>query len=147
MAKEAAKYIFDDLDKELISILRHDGRAPLSKLAEILNVSRGTIQNRLDRLLLSGALLGFTVRTREDYDDDGVHAIMSIEVTGKSTSEVIKKLRGIPELHRLHTTNGAWDLVAQIIAPTLSEFDRVLREVRMIDGVLNSETSILLSSV
>ncbi len=147
MAREPAKHIFDDLDKELISILRQDGRAPLSKLATVLNVSRGTVQNRLDRLLESGALLGFTVRTREDYDEDGVRAIMSIEVTGKSTSEVIKKLRGIPELHRLHTTNGSWDLVAQIVAPTLSDFDRVLREVRMIDGVLNSETNILLSSV
>ena len=142
-----SKHIFDDLDRELISILRQDGRAPLSKLAKILGVSRGTVQNRLDRLLDSGALAGFTVRTREDYDDDGIHAIMSIEVTGKSTTEVIRKLRGVPELRRLHTTNGAWDLVAWIVAPTLPEFDRVLRDVRMIDGVLNSETSILLSSV
>ncbi|WP_299154206.1 Lrp/AsnC family transcriptional regulator [uncultured Tateyamaria sp.] len=147
MTNQPSKHIFDDLDRELISILRKDGRASLSKLAEILGVSRGTIQNRLDRLLESGGLLGFTVRTREDYDDDGVHAMMSIEVMGKSTSDVIKKLRGIPELRRLHTTNGTWDLVARIVAPNLSEFDRVLRDVRQIDGVTNSETSILLSSV
>lgn len=147
MPRQTAKYIFDDLDKELISILRHDGRAPLSKLADILNVSRGTVQNRLDRLLETGTLLGFTVRTRENYDDDGVHAIMSIEVTGKSTADVIKKLRGIPEIPRLHSTNGAWDLIVEIVAPTLSEFDRVLRDVRIIDGILNSETSILLSSL
>lgn len=147
MSKQPIKHVFDELDRELISILRKDGRASLSKLAEILSVSRGTVQNRLDRLLESGGLLGFTVRTREDYDDDGVHAIMSIEVMGKTTSDVIKKLRGIPELRKLHTTNGTWDLVARIVAPNLSEFDRVLRDVRQIDGVTNSETSILLSSV
>ncbi len=147
MTNEQAKHIFDELDKKLISVLRHDGRAPLSKLATILGVSRGTVQNRLDKLLDSGALLGFTVRTREDYDEGGIHAIMSIEVIGKSTSQVIKSLRGIPELQRLHTTNGSWDLVARIVAPTIADFDRVLRDVRMIDGVLNSETSILLSSV
>jgi len=72
---------------------------------------------------------------------------MMIEVVGKSTSQVIMKLRGIPELQTLHTTNGAWDLVAEIQTLSLNDFDRVLREVRMIDGVLNSETSILLSSV
>ncbi|MEZ5758527.1 MAG: Lrp/AsnC family transcriptional regulator [Emcibacteraceae bacterium] len=142
-----AKYIYDQLDRELIALLRRDGRAPLSKLAEILKVSRGTIQNRLDRLTSSGTLIGFTVRVREDYEADAIRSLMLIEVVGKSTSQVIRKLRGIPELQTLHTTNGAWDLVAEIQTANLNDFDRVLREVRMIDGVLNSETSILLSSV
>ena len=74
-------------------------------------------------------------------------AIMMIEVAGKSTSQVIQKLRGLPELTHMHTTNGAWDLIANIQTTTLTEFDRVLRRVRMTPGVLNSETSILLSSI
>ena len=142
-----AKYMYDSLDRELISLLRADGRAPLSKLADILNVSRGTVQNRLDRLMESGIVHGFTVRVRENYKDDAIRALMMIEVVGKSTSQVIKRLRGLPELQTLHTTNGAWDLVAEIHTTSLLDFDRVLREVRMIDGILNSETSILLSSV
>ena len=143
----AAKHAYDDLDRRLISLLRGDGRAPLSQLAEALGVSRGTVQNRLDRLLESGAVLGFTVRVREDHDDAAIRAVMMIEVVGKSTTEVIKKLRGLPELQALHTTNGNWDLVAEIRTTSLSEFDKMLREVRMIDGVLNSETSLLLTSV
>ena len=144
---EHSKYIYDRLDRELISLLRNDGRAPLSKLANLLNVSRGTVQNRLDRLLESGTLHGFTIRVREDYDLDTIRAFMMIEVVGKSTSQVIRKLRGMPELKALHTTNGSWDLVAEIQTSSLNDFDRVLREVRVIDGILNSETSILLSSV
>lgn len=145
--KEIAKYAFDDLDRRLIAQLRGDGRAPLSKLADALRVSRGTVQNRLDRLLETGAVAGFTIRVREDYETDIVRAVMLIEVVGKSTTQVIKKLRGLPEMHALHTTNGKWDLVAEIRASSLAEFDRVLREVRMIDGISNSETSLLLSSV
>jgi len=142
-----AKYIPDDLDRRIIAHLRADGRASLSKLCEAVGVARGTVQNRLDRLIETGTLLGFTVRVREDYDDRAVHAVMMIEVVGKSTTQVIRKLRGIPEISSLHTTNGNWDLVANIRAASLSDFDRVLREVRMIDGVSNSETSLLLSSV
>lgn len=141
------EYVADRLDRDLIALLRKDGRAPLSKVAQILGVSRGTVQNRLDRLLETGAVLGFTIRVRENYGLDAVRAVMLIEVTGKSTTQVINRLRGIPEIQTLHTTNGAWDLVADVHSSSLSEFDRVLREVRMIDGVLNSETSILLSSV
>lgn len=143
----SAKFIPDDLDRRIISHLRADGRASLSKLADALKVARGTVQNRLDRLLETGALLGFTVRVREDYDDLSVRAVMMIEVMGKSTTQVIQRLRGIVEIRTLHTTNGNWDLVADIHAGNLSDFDRVLREVRMIDGVANSETSLLLSTV
>ena len=148
MAKRGGgKHSFDQLDRELISVLRKDGRAPLSKLAEILGVSRGTVQNRLDRLLESGALLGFTIRVREDHETESIRAIMMIEVAGRSTSQVIRKLRGFPELQKLHTTNGNWDLVAEVQTDSLGDFDRILREVRTIDGILNSETSLLLSSV
>ena len=141
------KHSLDNLDRELISLLRKDGRASLSKLATKLKVSRGTVQNRLDRLQASGVLLGFTVRVREDSGIDTIRAIMMVEVVGKSTSQVIRSLRGFPELVTMHTTNGSWDLVAEIQTSSLAEFDRVLRDVRVIDGVLNSQTSILLTSM
>lgn len=140
------RYIYDSLDSELISELRGDGRATVSHLAQRLKVSRATIQNRLDRLISNGAILGFTIRVNEALDQRTVKALMMIAISGRSTSQVIKKLRGIPELVKLHTTNGAWDLIAEINTPTLSEFDEVLRQVREVEGILNSETSVLLSS-
>lgn len=142
-----AKYAPDDLDRRIIAHLRTDGRASLAKVADALGVARGTVQSRLERLIATGTLLGFTARVREDYDVNAVHAVMMIEVVGKSTTQVIRRLRGVAEISTLHTTNGNWDLVANIRAESLSEFDRVLREIRMIDGVSNSETSLLLSSV
>jgi DNA-binding Lrp family transcriptional regulator len=145
--QSAHPYLYDTLDKQLISILRKDARASISKLAQVLQVSRGTVQNRLDRLVSIGAILGFTIRAHEQIESNVVRAIMMIEVVGRSTTQVINKLRGIPQLEKLHTTNGAWDLVADIRATSLEEFDKVLREVRTIEGVLNSETSILLSTV
>ncbi|MCI2284360.1 Lrp/AsnC family transcriptional regulator [Colwellia sp. MSW7] len=140
-------YLHDSVDRSLIAILRTDARASISKPATLLHVSRGTVQNRLDRLISSGAILGFTIRAHDELETDLIKAIMMIEVVGKSTAQVISKLRGIPQLEKLHTTNGAWDLVANIKTSNLLEFDRVLRDVRTIDGVLNSETSILLSSI
>lgn len=87
------------------------------------------------------------MRVREDYEDRSVRAVMLIEVTGKSTTQAIQRLRWIAEIRTLHTTNGNWDLVADIHVSSLPDFDRVLREVRTIDGVANSETSLLLSTV
>ncbi len=138
-------YELDELDRRLIAALREDARMPITRLAAVLKVSRTTAQARLDRLLDSGAVLGFTIRAR--HDRTSIRAIMMIEIEGRSTSQIIRRLRGFPELIALHTTNGGWDMIAEIEAAGIGDFDRILREVRQIEGVLNSETSLLLSSL
>ena len=116
----------DDLDRRLIAALRVDGRAPLSQLAQTLGVSRGTVQNRLDRLISADVILGFTVRVKNRADADRIRAIMMIEVSGKNTRQVAGSLRGLPQISKLHSTNGAFDLIAEIEVDNLMEFDRVL---------------------
>lgn len=137
----------DELDRRLLALLRVDGRAPLTGLASQLRVSRATVKSRLERLSSTGVVLGYTVRVHDENDPDHVRAIALIEVEGRSTTQVISELRGIPEIHALHTTNGGWDLVAELHTETLGEFDKVLVRIRSIEGILNSETSLLLSSV
>jgi DNA-binding Lrp family transcriptional regulator len=137
----------DTLDRKLVALLRTDGRAPVTTLARQLGVSRATVNSRLERLLESATVLGFTVRMRDDHGDDDVRAISLIEVEGRTTTDVIKALRGLPEIQTLHTTNGGWDLVAEIRADSLLDFDRVLGQIRSVDGVINSESSLLLNSV
>lgn len=137
----------DDLDRRLIAALRADGREPIASLARSLGVTRATVNSRLERLLTSGTLLGFTARVREDSDPDAIRAISLIEVEGRSTNQVIRALRGLPEVAALHTTNGAWDLVAELRTGSLKDFDRLLGRMRSVEGILNSETSLLLSSV
>lgn len=135
----------DDLDRRLIAALRVDGRAALSELAIKLGVSRGTVQNRLDRLIADDVILGFTVRLRSAAEASRIRAITMIEVAGKNTRKVAQTLRGLPQIHALYSTNGAYDLIAEIEVENLEEFDHVLSSVRMIDGVARSETSLLLA--
>ena len=136
-----------DLDRQLIAALRKDGRTPIATLAEQLGVSRTTVSARLEKLTASGVIMGFTVKIRKDADTAQVRAISLIEVARTSTDQAIAQLRGFPELHALHTTNGAWDLVVEIACEDLPALDQVLRKIRSVKGVLNSETSVLLSSV
>ena len=136
----------DDLDRRLIGLLRANGRESVVKLAERLGVTRATVNSRIDRLVESGVIIGFSVRVRDVSDPNSVRAIMLIAVEGRSTDQVIRGLRGIPEIGALHTTNGQWDLVAEIICDSLGTFDEVLGIIRGIEGIRDSETSILLSS-
>ena len=136
----------DDIDRQLITLLRKDARTPVATLADKLGVSRGTVSNRLRRLEDDQLIVGYTVRLRPEAEPHRVRAFMSIEVQGPKGDEVRRALRGHPHVVTLHTTNGRWDLVAELHAASLEQFDRVLNEIRRIEGIAHSETSLLLST-
>lgn len=135
-----------ETDRRLLAALRQDARASVTTLAGQLKLSRATVQTRLERLVDRGIIQRFTIDVDARAEHDLIRAIMLIELEGKLSKPVIAALRRLPEIGSLHTTNGNWDLVAHIEAYSLPEFDLVLRKVREIDGVLNSETSILLNT-
>lgn len=138
--------MLDDLDRKLIALLRGDSRTPAAVLAKALKVSRGTVQNRIDRLTSRGVIQGFTIKTQDQATANRVRAIMSIAIEGERTAAVLKALRGFPEVDKVHTTNGRWDLVAELDVETLAEFSRTLDAIRDTPGIASTETSILLAT-
>lgn len=138
--------MLDDLDRRLIALLRADSRTPAAVLAKSLRVSRGTVQNRVDRLVNRGFIQGFTVKTRPDVEANRVRAIMSIAIEGERSAAVVTSLKGFPEVAAIHTTNGRWDLIAELDVETLVAFSTTLDSVRQIAGIAATETSILLAT-
>jgi DNA-binding Lrp family transcriptional regulator len=136
----------DDLDRKLLALLRADSREAASSLAAKLKVSRGTVQNRIERMQARGVIQGFTVRTRPELEAQRVRAIMCIAIEGERSGAVIKALKGFPQVDKIHTTNGRWDLVAELDTATLAEFSRTLDDIRTIEGIASTETSLLLAT-
>jgi DNA-binding Lrp family transcriptional regulator len=136
----------DPTDTRLIALLRDDGRATVAALAGALGVARGTVQNRLARLERDGVIVGYTVRLKPQVEADRIRAVMTIAVEGNRGRDVLRTLRGHPSVTAIHTTNGRWDVVAELQAETLEDFDRVLGAIRSVDGIAHSETSILLTT-
>ncbi|HMN45061.1 MAG TPA: Lrp/AsnC family transcriptional regulator [Povalibacter sp.] len=136
----------DNVDRQLISLLRENARTPVATLAKKLKVARGTVQNRLSKLEADGTIVGYTVRLRPQIESHHIRAFMTVAVDGNRTEQVLRALRGHPNVVALHTTNGRWDLVAELRTDNLEEFDRVLRQIGLLDGIANTETSLLLST-
>ncbi len=136
----------DDTDRKLIAALRHDARASLSDLALRLGLSRTTIRARIERLQARGEILGFTVVLKGDAKTDPVRGLMMLGIEGRGTERILRQLQGLAEVRALHSTNGRWDVIAEIGAETLEAFDAVLARIRRFDGVATSETSLLLST-
>jgi DNA-binding Lrp family transcriptional regulator len=136
----------DDLDQKLITLLRHNARRSVSDLAIELGVARATIRTRMERLEKSGEIIGYTVMLKSDAAALPVRGIMMIEVEGHAADRVLRSLNGFSEISAIHTTNGRWDLIAELGAETLPDFDGVLRRIRLITGITASETTLLLTT-
>ncbi len=136
----------DDLDRRLIGQLRIDACAPIATLAKRLGVARGTVQNRIARLEADGTIAGYTVRLKPQTDVDRVSGIMTIAVEGNHLERVVRTLRGDPAVAALHSTNGRWDLVAELRTDSLEAIDEVINRIRSIESITRTETSLLLSS-
>ncbi|WP_227267919.1 Lrp/AsnC family transcriptional regulator [Roseobacter weihaiensis] len=136
----------DEMDRRLIGALRHDARASLSQLASLLGWSRTTVRARLDKLKANGEILGFSVVLKSEQMRDAVRGLMMIAIEGRGTDRIIRQLNAMPEMRRVYSTNGRWDVIVEIGTDTLEQFDDILFRVRRLDGVTASETSLLLAT-
>lgn len=134
----------DDLDHRLIAELRVNARATVPTLAKLLGVARGTVQTRMDRLIANGTIAGFTVRLKNHDASDRIRGVMMIELEGRNLKGAVATLRKNPGFAAVHTTNGLWDLIAEIDVPNMSEFNRLVTGVRVMDGIQKSETHLFL---
>ena len=135
----------DDIDRQLIALLRSDARASVASLAKSLGVARGTVQNRMAKLTANGTIVGYSVRLKPDVEEQRMRAFMTVAVEGTKLDAVIRALRGEPAVTSLYSTNGRWDIVAELRADSLEGFDRALARIRLIEGISQTETSLLLS--
>jgi DNA-binding Lrp family transcriptional regulator len=127
-------------------LLRADARTPVVALAKKLKVARATVQNRMAKLETDGTIVGYTVRLKPEAEHHRIRALTTIEVEGNHGEDVRRTLRGHPNVVALHTTNGRWDLIAELRTDSLEAFDEVLNNIRRIKGITSTETSILLST-
>lgn len=136
----------DETDRELLALLRRDARLSVATLAAKLGVARGTVSNRLRKLEDAQVIVGYSVRLRPDAEPQQIRAWMGVLVEGNQTRAVIASLLGEPGVEALHDTNGRWDLLAELRARDMAELSQVLERIRLIKGIANTETSILLAT-
>lgn len=136
----------DDVDRLLIAALKRDGRASISTLAATVGVTRSTVRKRLQRLEARGDILGYSVILRSDLATPSIRGISLIEIEGRGMKNIISKLSRLPGVDAIHSTSGRWDLIVEISADSPAELDMTLSELRAIEGISRSETSLLLST-
>ena len=134
----------DEIDRALLALLQTDARQSTADLARTLGVARTTVLARLTRLERDRVILGYTVRLGQDEQDSGLQAFVHIAVQPRSGRGVESCLQRMPEVRQLCTVSGEFDYVAQLQAPSALKLDGLLDEIGRLDGVIRTQTSVVL---
>lgn len=135
-----------DKDRALIALLSENARLPVSALAERLSLSRTTVQARLERLERAGIIAGYGVRLSDAYLSSLVRAHILITIAPKALAQVTRALEMLDAVTTLHSVSGSFDLIAMIVAPSISELDALIDEIGNLEGVERTLSSIILST-
>jgi DNA-binding Lrp family transcriptional regulator len=136
----------DDLDRSILSLLSADARMSVATLARRLKVARSTIQARLERLETGGIIAGYTLKLGEEARQGRLRASVLLTIEPRAQAAILTRLKSIPEIERVFTTSGRFDLLMQVAAPNTSVLDGVLDQIGGLTGVKSSESLIHLST-
>ncbi len=135
----------DETDRALLSLLGKNARTPVATLARKLGLARTTVQARLDRLETSGVIQGYTLRLNDALRAP-LRATVLVNVEPRSAAAVLSRLKSLPEIRRVHTTSGRFDLIITLEAVTTEKLDETLDRIGEAKGVISSESLIHLST-
>ena len=135
----------DDTDRALLALLAENARLPVATLARKLNLARSTAQARLDRLEQSGVIAGYALRLGQAARP-ALRATALLQIEPRSAPTVLARLKSLPQVTRVHTTSGRFDLIVEVTARTTEELDDTLDRIIEAKGVRSSESLIQLST-
>ena len=135
----------DEIDQNLLALLRNNARAPVAELARKLGLARTTVQARIERLETSGVIAGYTLRI-SDATRPPLQATVLVSIEPRTGPAVLSRLRSLPGVEVVHTTSGRFDLLVQVSAHTTTELDETLDRIGEARGVQSSESLIHLST-
>ena len=135
----------DALDARLIAALAATPRAGVMELARQLEVARGTVQARLDKLQARGVITGFGPDLALGALGYEVLAFVTLEIAQGRLDDVISHLTAVPEVIEAHTMSGPGDLHCRIVARNNRHLQEVLNRVLEVAGIERTATHIALT--
>ncbi len=145
-AAEMTENRLDSIDHHIIAALKQDGRMPFAQLARELDVSPGMVRERYHRLLQDGILqvVAVTNPLKVGY---GVMTLIGIKVQDSPLDEVARQVAELKEAVYIVLCTGAYDLLAEVVCRDNAHLLALLKRLRTIEGIYNTESFVYLDIV
>ena len=134
----------DNIDREILKILKDDGRAAYITIGKQIGLSEGAVRKRIKVLTDTGIIRKFTVKIGVAEGAEAV-ALLSINPS-LPTQEVSKRIKLIPNVETTYEVTGEYDIIAVIGGMSVVEVNECIEKIRRVEGVTKTNTMIVLRS-
>jgi Lrp/AsnC family transcriptional regulator of lysine biosynthesis len=134
----------DEKDKQIIKILKDNGRAGYGEIGSQVGLSEGAVRKRIKTLTDESVIRKFTVKVGVG---EGAQAITLLATNpAYPTQEVSKKIQETPNVETIYEVTGEYDIVAVINGLTVTEVNECIEKIRRVEGIMKTNTMIVLRS-
>ena len=134
----------DDTDRALVRELRARPKSSVTDLARRVDIARGTVYSRLDRLERTGVITGYGPDVEPRSAGFDVVGFVTLEIEQGSHAATMEHLRRVPEILRVHTITGDGDLLCVVLATSNDHMHEILQVVTAHPAVMRSRTQLAL---
>ena len=135
----------DQYDEKILQILQEDSRKSFVEIAEAIGLSESAVRRRIKNLIDNKIIKRFTIEVNNNEKTSAITLISVASTSDTSTvTDKLLKLRGIDVIYEI---TGQYDIAVIISAPTVSEINSYIDDVRKINGVSDTNTVIILKTM
>ena len=132
----------DDIDRKLLGLLRENGRASFTSLAQEVGTSEGTVRARMKRLVTEGIISQFTIKVAGNQ----VKALIEVVVERNTqTRDVAAAIRAWDGVESVWEVTGEQDLVVVADCPDTHRLNQLIDDIRGIPGTDATRSRLILS--
>jgi DNA-binding Lrp family transcriptional regulator len=138
----------DDIDEQILAELAQHARATFAEIGERVRLSAPAVKRRVDRMLDSGVIRGFTTVIDRNAVGWKTEAYVQIYCHGRiSPTELRQAWVNIPEVVSAATVTGPSDAILRVLARDMPHLEDALERIRTSADIERSESTVVLSNL
>jgi len=138
----------DETDERILAELADNARATFAEIGERVGLSAPAVKRRVDRLLATGVIRGFTTVVDRNVIGWGAEAYVQVYCHGTITPAQLREAwEGIPEVVSAATVTGTSDAILHLMTRDMRHLEAVLERIRGSAAIERSESIVVLSNI
>lgn len=131
----------DDLDRDILDILRRDARLPFTEIADRVETSEGTVRNRVDRMIEEDVIERFTVAAQTGHVRAMITVVVDVDV---DTNAVAQEMATWEAVEFVWQVSGEEDLIMIVDAVDTGRVNELITQAREMEEVVRTKTRLIL---
>jgi len=134
---EAILTIADEVDKQILQILKLHGRASIRDMAKQLNVSPATVSRKIKKLEENNIIKAYVSIVEDDELGKGTRAVLFVKTTGDyDSNQIVENLTAMDDVCNVFLTMGNYDMILTACTTDENALYRMIKRIRGAEGVL-----------